>query len=242
VKKTENKTPSEDTNQDFSRLEKGGLNYVKQQRNYLIVSILYPVFSLVVQLVTLVLNNYLRSLPPDHRPPEFLFIDVLSPAIILFVISAFFLLNAAFLIRWKIYLDLYERLSKEGSAEPASPVDADAADKDLSSSASLTRLFYKIIKNMSTIKMLFFVLNFFLAYDFIWFISFFFFRVTAGSFPPKSSPLPPASFSLVQFLNILNEISMGFYLAYEWKHFYRWNKKLTLLKELEKTVNEEIGL
>jgi hypothetical protein len=86
---------------------------------------------------------------------------------------------------------------------------------------------------MRILKLTFIGLNIICAYYLIWFVGFFFIR------PPLPLPRPPLHY-IVQWLNIFSQIGLLFYLIFEWRHFYRWNKKLKELKEFERKIYLEI--
>ena len=76
----------------FLKIERGGLNYIKNERNYLIMSALMPIFILIVQCINL---GYIFSAPPinpsDPLPPNP--VNVITPIVILIIISFFALVN-----------------------------------------------------------------------------------------------------------------------------------------------------
>jgi len=234
-------TPSTRDSQEYSNLEKGGLDYVKREKNYLKISITYPIFSLSIQLLNLLLIPLLGTLSSVPHPNPFFLFDMLTPALISFVVTMFFLANAIFSIRWKRKVEDYERLSTKFSKDSTS-VDNNDQNSLAASNPSLTVLFYDIVKNMEVIRKLFIIVNIFLLYNVTWFIHFAFIRFRFGD--PSAIPTisDPEDFIIIGVLNLLNVVGMAFYLIYEWKHFYRWNKKLRKLKELEKKISKELDL
>jgi hypothetical protein len=84
--------------------------------------------------------------------------------------------------------------------------------------------------------------NIILLYNVGWFIHFSIIRFRFGDPAAIPSISNPEDFFIIGVLNFLNMIGMAFYLIYEWKHFYRWNKKLKKLKEFEKKINKELDL
>jgi len=234
-------SPSTPDDHEYANLEKGGLDYVKREKNYLKISITYPIFSLAIQFLNLLLIPLLGTFSQDRRPNPFFLFDMSTPALISFVVTAFFLINAIFSIRWKRKVENYERLSAEFSKDSAS-IDKEYQNSLPSSNPSLTVIFYEIVKNMEVIRKLFKIVNIFLLYNVTWFIHFAFTRFRFG----EPSAIPPTSdiedFFIIGVLNILNMIGMAFYLIYEWKHFFRWNKKLKKLKEFEKRISTELDL
>ena len=135
----------------FSKIEKNGLNYIKNERNYLILSALVPIYIIVVQCINL---GYIFTAPPviplDPRPPPDP-IMVFTPIIILVVISFFALLNFGYLLSWKRKVKTYE-------------------GKIPNKQQTITSLFYGIIKNMENIRVIFILVNIISFYYFIWFL------------------------------------------------------------------------
>lgn len=197
----------------FSKIEKGGLNYIKNERYYLIVSALVPIYIIIVQCINL---GYILTAPPvnplDPQPPVNP-INAFTPIIILLVISFFALINFRYLLSWKGKVKTYEG-KKPGKQK------------------TLTSLFYDIIKNMETIRVIFIIVNIISFYYFIWFI------LWALSIMDPHHPPPPLH------VNILNGLSQGgllIYLIIEWRHFYQWNRKLSKLKKFEREIYKELN-
>lgn len=197
----------------FSKIEKGGLNYIKNERYYLIVSALVPIYIIIVQCINL---GYILTAPPvnplDPQPPVNP-INAFAPIIILLVISFFALINFRYLLSWKGKVKTYE-------------------GKTPGKQKTLTSLFYDIIKNMETIRVIFIIVNIISFYYFIWFI------LWALSIMDPHHPPPPLH------VNILNGLSQGgllIYLIIEWRHFYQWNRKLSKLKKFEREIYKELN-
>jgi len=47
---------------------------------------------------------------------------------------------------------------------------------------------------------------------------------------------------VTRLLNIICQVGLILYLIFEWRHFYRWNKKLKKLKEFEKKIYKELDI
>ncbi len=197
----------------FSKIEKGGLNYIKNERNYLIMSAFIPIFIIIVQCINL---GYVFRAPPvnplDPRPPVNP-INVLAPIIILFVVSFFALVNFRYLLSWKRKVKSYE-------------------GKAPGKQKTLTSLFYDIVKNMETVRVIFIIVNIISIYYFIWFI------LWALSITDPHNPPPPLH---VNLLNILSQGGLIIYLIIEWRHFYQWNRKLSKLKKFEREIYKEFN-
>ncbi|MFX1567538.1 MAG: hypothetical protein ACFFCV_04130 [Promethearchaeota archaeon] len=197
---------------NFSRMERGGLNYIKNERNYLILSALVPIYIIIVQCINL---GYIFTAPPlnplDPRPPPNI-INVFTPISILLIISFFALVNFRYLLVWKNKVNLYE-------------------GKKTGKQKSLTSLFYDIIRSMEKIKIIFIIVNIISIYYFMWFVLWVL-RIVAPLHPP-----PPLH---VNILNDLSLLGLLIYLILQWKHFIQWNRKLTQLKLFEQKIYSEI--
>jgi hypothetical protein len=208
-----NKSMEKNTEErNFLKIEKGGLNYIKNERNYLIMSALVPIYIIIVQIINLgyiFTAPIIDPLPP--RPPVNP-INVFTPIIILLIISFFALINFKYLITWKRKVNIYE-------------------GKITGKRKTLTSLFYDIIRSMENIKVIFIIVNIISGYYFIWFILW-----TLRIMDPFH-PSPPLH---VIILNGLSLLGLLFYMILQWKHFYQWNRKLKQLKLFEKQIFSEI--
>ena len=215
--------------QFYEQFERGGLNYVNNQKNYLIFSALFPIFLIIIQILNIVFILTLESKKPAdiERGPTLL--DVLSPILILLVISLFALAIFIFLFGWKKKINQYKNQQEIVAQFSFSDPDNKFPRKHI----TLTHLFYKIIDNMRVIRILFICLNVICFYHFFWTINFFIIR------RPPPHPHPPLHF-VVQWLNISSQIVLVIYLIFEWRHFYHWNKKLKELKKFERDIYAEI--
>ena len=198
--------------QSFLKIEKDGLKYIKNERNYLIMSALVPIYIIIVQCINL---GYIFTAPPinplDPRPPVNP-INAFTPIIILLIISFFALVNYRYLISWKGKVKIYE-------------------GKTPSKQKTLTSIFYDIIKSMENIRVIFIIVNIISLYYFIWFV------LWALSIMDPHHPPPPLH---VNILNGLSQGGLIIYLIIQWKHFIQWNRKLKQLKLFEKQIFHEI--
>ena len=196
----------------FLKIESGGLNYIKNEKNYLILSAVVPIYMIIVQCINL---GYVFTAPPidpsDPRPPINPF-NVFTPSIILFIISFFALINFIYLMSWREKIKIYE-------------------GKALKKQKSLTSLFYDIVKSMKTIRIIFIIVNINSLYYFIWFILW-----TLSIMEPHHPP-PPLH---INILNGLSIVGLLIYLIIQWKHFIQWNRKLRKLRFFEKQIFNEI--
>ncbi len=199
----------------YSQMEKGGLNYIKKKKNYLIISVIYPIYAIILQLINLIFIVNPDAPRPPSRPGFPSLLDVLTPIIIILIISAFALINFIFLFSWMYKVKNYH-------------------NQPTKKNITLTLVFYEIIKNMEIIKKIFIILNIACVFYFLWYLNW-----TFMFFIFSNPPLPPPPLH-VHLLNIFSQIGLIFYLIYEWRHFFRWNKKLKELKEFEIKIYNEL--
>jgi hypothetical protein len=211
---TDVKRATEDnaSEEKFLKIERGGLNYIKNERNYLILSALVPIYIVIVQCINL---GYIFTAPPiNPLDPQIPInpINTITPIIILLIISFFALVNFGYLINWKGKVEIYE-------------------DKAPRKQKSLTSLLYDIVQSMKTIRVIFIIVNIISLYYLIWFI------LWALSIMDPHHPPPPLH---VNLLNGLSQGGLLIYLIIQWLHFIQWNRKLRQLKLFEKQIFHEI--
>ena len=108
--------------------------------------------------------------------------------------------------------------------------------ENIPSLISLTNLFYNIITDMQTIKIIFYIMNIVCLFYFQWFI-----RIIFGDLFIRRIFISPQQ-TTIQILNFIAQIGLLFYMVFEWKHFIRWNKKLKKLSKLESKIYNELEL
>lgn len=210
----------------------GGLSYIKNQRNYLILNAIIPFYCIIVQFVNL-LFTFLFILRVDELLPEFgrprtplFLIDGLTPSFLLLVFSIFAITNFIFLMRWRKKVNEYE--GQQNEIDP------------LERNVSLTQLFYEIIDIMETLKKIFIGLNLIFAFYLQWFFRFFLIEFRRVTFQPQSPDLFRSS--IMPWLNLSLLLLLLIYLAFNWRHFLKWNRKLSRLKDFEQQVYNELDL
>ncbi len=221
----------------YSKMEQGGLKYIKNQRNYILLSALVPILSIAVQIVnvsmilvfSLGFLDYAKP-PLGERPPIgglYLF-DVLSPILIVFIFFIIAMIHFIYLYRWKKRVYRYENQEKI--------VLKATTDENR---ITLTQLFYDILDNMETIRKIFIALNIISIFYLQWFFRFFlkelFFIIS-----PRSD-LNPLRF-IIPTINLGLQLLLIIYLIVSWKHFIKWNSKLNKIKTLEQQIYEEINM
>lgn len=196
----------------YLQMEEGGLNYINSQRSYLLLSVLFPIFAIIIQIINVIaiLDPRQPNTPSGQNSAPL--IHIFTPIIIVFVISAFALINLSLLLIWKKKVDDYTKQIPERNM-------------------TLTKLFYDIIRHMEMVKIFFIGLNFISLYYFLWYFSWLFSLTSDGHAPPPIH---------VIIFNLLLQIGLVFYLYFEWKHLLHWNQKLKELRKFEKEIFREI--
>ncbi len=209
----------------YTRLEKGGLNYINHKKNYLLFSAVIPIFIITVQSISFIFQIILSFTGPGRGPPLH---EVLAPMTLLLIIGLFTLINFLFLLRWKNKTENY--ISQQTFESKVSKFDEEM--ESTKKRITLTEFFYEIVRNMNIIKIFFIFLNAVCVYYYIWYYGFF-----MGNRPP-SNPLMNA----IMTLTIVSQIVLIIYLIYEWNHFLKWNKKLQALKSFERQIYQDLFL
>lgn len=221
----------------YTQMERGGLNYIKNKRNYLILSAIVPLLSFFIQIMNLYMTFFFfinrdPSKPFPSRWPwnPFLIIDIISPIVLLLLFSLLASVHFIYLFRWKKKVNRYEEHQKNAIATQEGISDIHV---------TLTQLFYDIIDNMETIKKIFIALNVVVIFYLQWFFRFFRFELMK-----IVSPRVEINFfrSTMPWMNLFLQLLLIFYLFMNWRHFKRWSKKLNRLKEFEKQIYSELEM
>ena len=93
---------------------------------------------------------------------------------------------------------------------------------------------------MEILKKIFYTLIIIVIFYLQWFFRFFMFEVTKLVNP--QDPTMSRGSTILPILNISLQILLIVYLIINWRHFKKWNKKFSNLKDLEKIIYEELGL
>ncbi|MFW9906080.1 MAG: hypothetical protein ACFFFH_17285 [Candidatus Thorarchaeota archaeon] len=213
----------------------GGLTYIKNQRTYLMINAIVPIYCIIVQAMNLIFTFSfilrVEEIPDEFRRPRtpFFLLDALTPSLlfIVFIISS--VINLYFLLRWRKSIYQYEIQQQIPSPSKGN--------------ITLTQLFYNIIDIMENLKRIFIVLNVLFLFYLQWFFRFFSNQLYwngGGKAPP--SGLVPVESVIMPWLNVIFQILLLIYIFMNWRHFIRWNKKLAKLKNLERQIYKELEL
>ncbi|QEE17954.1 hypothetical protein DSAG12_03792 [Promethearchaeum syntrophicum] len=218
----------------YQDIETNGLKYIQKQKQYLILTAIFPIYAIIIQIFNLfaILNRI--PLPPPNQPgipvlePRSLY-EILTPVIIFLVISSFALLKFIFLCIWKKKVHQYEHYKGLIKSEEISDVN-----KKNTPSITLTQLFYDIVAHMQRVRVIFILLNIVFILYIQWSIGFLltFFGVTTNPNPPPVD--------IFHLLNAIGEFGLIFYMLFEWIHFTKWNRKIRNLVKFEKKIYNEI--
>ncbi|MHA1973917.1 MAG: hypothetical protein ACTSW1_13045 [Candidatus Hodarchaeales archaeon] len=214
----------------YSKLESGGLNYIRNQRHYLLLSVIVPVYCVFVQLVNLTITLYylfnVRQFPvaPSFKRIGFvLLFDVFSPFIVLIIFSFFAILHFTYLWKWNKNVQRYEHYSR-----------TDVDDHNV----SLTSIFYDIIENMEQIRKIFIVLIVVFVFYLQWFFRAFLTEIITiiSVYRHGLGPLR----IIAPILNLSVQIIIALYIILNYRHFKRWSGKLSRIKNLERQIYDEL--
>lgn len=224
-------------NSFYQDIENNGLKYIKQQKQYLIITAIFPIYSIFVQIFNIISVLDRISRPP-LKPPinplletQIIF-NILTPSIILLVISTFAFVKFIFLYMWmrkvheyEIQTNIQQKILKNTENQEI-----------VRSSITLTQLFYDIVEHMQLIRIIFILLNLVFILYLHWSIGFFL------RFYGILTHLIPLPHNIFYILNAVSEFGLILYMGFEWKHFYKWNKKIQHLNKLEKKIYEELNV
>ncbi len=213
----------------FDKLELYGLNYIKKNKNYLKVSIIFPFFSLIVIFFNVVFlfigfENF-KSIPIIGL------MHIIPSLCLSFTLSLFSFIQFNSLKKWNRKLRDYENFYTKNKEN--------ILEKKNDSSPSLINMFYEIVDHMDRTKYLFYLLNLFSFLYVFWYFNAVFFLIHLTDISryngPVMIPFPP----IIDFISI---IVLIIYIALLWKHFWKWNKKLNQIQKYEHKIAEELEL
>ncbi|MHA2226123.1 MAG: hypothetical protein ACXAC8_13010 [Candidatus Hodarchaeales archaeon] len=201
----------------------------------MILNALIPIYCIVVQLANLIftlmyilrIDELLSKFGKNRTPVFFIdFIDLFTPSFLLLVFTIFTFTNFIFLLRWRKKVHEYE----EHYQDP----DVDKGK------VTLTQLFYDIINIMEKLRIIFYGLNVMFVFYLQWFFRFFLNELPRVILRPVKPSLLLSN--IMPWLNLSLLLLLLIYLAYNWRHFLKWNKKLIKLKDFEKQIYQELDL
>src|SRR5271157_2529679 len=115
-KTPEEKKVTDNDTQSFNQLSILGLDYLQRQRHYLILSLLYPVFTLILQIFNTFFIIDISNHPPNQPAPSFgshevhfvPFFDIFTPGIIFSLLALVALVKIVFLFKMRKKVIYYE--------------------------------------------------------------------------------------------------------------------------------------
>ncbi len=228
-KEKNNKNNLEKKSSWYLKLEESGINYINKYKYYLILSALLPIFLIIIQIIN---TSFIALVEKDIPLIGFKYLigfEIFAPRFKLMTISVIGLVKFIYLFNWNRklidYREQYKNFMKNNNSVKEEPLPKE--------SFPLTRLFYEIISQMKISKVIFILINVICFVYFFW--NFVFFLVS----PPIPQPLFPL-FRIIGLFNFISQLILIAYLIFEWRHFYRWNKKLKKLSNFEKKIYSEL--
>lgn len=213
----------------YTKIEESGINYINKYKYYLLLSALIPIFLIIIQIINTFYAAIVESSGTLLRERFLKFFILIIPRFNFMTISIIALVKFIFMFKWnKKLMDYKIQYAKFMRNYTIKDEDVPKGE-----GFPLTKLFYEIISQMRFSKGVFIVLNVFCIMYFFWTIFFF---LISPPIPPPRSP----TFHIIGLFNYISQILLIIYLIFEWRHFYRWNKKLNKLSEFEKTIYSEL--
>ena len=106
----------------------GGLSYIKNQRNYLLINAIIPAYCFIVQTINLIftfmfilrigelLQRIEETFPRQKiQKIPFSLIDALTPSLLFFVFIILSIVNFIFLVKWRKKVHQYENQQQDAS-------------------------------------------------------------------------------------------------------------------------------
>jgi hypothetical protein len=219
---------------EYTKMEQGGLDYIRKKKWYLIVSAAFPIYILIVEVLTA--SFFMRSMGMNPQFQGRVMYHAMVPSfggLFILILSIFQFL---FLLGWRRKLQIYE--SQKHALHLQTPHDSSDKEKELTvpeKTMSLTRLFYGIVDHMEKIRILFIIFNLVALYTIFFSMNFFVFN-------SKPINVDNQKFPIMKWLNFSSSIFLLLYLVFEWFHFIKWNRKLNHLRAFEKKICDELEL
>jgi hypothetical protein len=222
-----------------------GLTYAKRQKYALIVGISYSLFTVILQIFNLNFITNIGNNPPQNQgpgqtqppiprppaiPPQ---IDQLTPVIIFTILALFVFVKVLYLVKLQMNIHDYERWQTHQAPleEPEPPTEEHVPQAR--NQATLTRIFYVIVDNMSVAQKLSIVIYIGFLIYLQWYVRYF-----IGLFGFNPAPADLFNFTLY-VLNFIAEAGLAVYLVFDGRQFYHWHKKLKKIQEFEQEIYED---
>ncbi len=219
-----------------------GLDYLHRQNQTLVLSLIYPLFTLVLQIFnTFFIFNVFFHIP-DHPSLDFTphdifripFLDDITPVLVFIALAFVALLKIGFIFNLRKKAIIFaKRHAIQNKATKNVNVDDIFNRVSPSNIITLTDLFYNLVKYLGIIQKLsifFYIMSFFFVQ---WYIRYF--LLLFGGFPDPT----PTFINLMYYFNFLDFIGLIGFLIPDVRQFIRWNRKLRKLGSFEQTIHNE---
>ena len=214
----------------YTKIAGESIRYIQTEKRYLILSIVFPIFIMVFQIVNFILEIVsLYKLDMLPTEPKYLF-DLIAPVIIFVVFSIFILIYLSYLLKWNSKVKIYTMNREQIIQNSVTSGSVENSEEFV----SLSQIFYDIINHMRNIRLLFYALNIVSVL-----YSIMLFRVLLGEFRLIVTRVFLFKIPWI-ILNSIAFIAIIVYLIYQWKFYLKWNKKLVKLDEFERRVYDEL--
>ncbi len=221
---------------DYQKFQQLALSQLHQTQRAIIIGGIFPLIMIALNAINLfVAYRWLEF----WESPDVEVFARLSPILIGIILSVLATVQWVFLISWRRKKDNYDKMKDQkyvpSEAKPPSETKDFIIKKDRH--MSLTALIYALVKYMSKIQVLFFIILIVGCVNIAWSL---WFLVDSWVYRIFWIPLP--YFTHIWILNgILVAIIIGF-MFFEANLFRKWNTKLKRLSAYENEVLKELGL
>jgi hypothetical protein len=236
----ENQTPSTKTVLDLSVL---GITYIRSQQKSLIGSLIYPLVTIVIQVLNFIFMLNLTRPPPHQNPdllppqilqnppPPLFAFDFLTPIIIFIILAVVALWKVVFVFGLRNKAIAFQEYQHKLTR--VNPGDEESGPENYGPSESLTSLFYRLVKYMEWIQRLSLMMYCVFIIYIQWYIRYFLmlFGIIPGALPRL--------FDVMFWVNLADQIGLIFFLIPDLRQFIHWHRKLSRLRDFEQKISLE---
>ncbi len=221
---------------DYQKFQQLALSHLEQTQRSIVIGGLFPIIMIIINAINIfVAYQWLEF----YDAPEVEGFARLGPILLAVLLSILAMGQWLFLIQWNRKKSNYDKL-KDQKIERSEANNIPESEESLLKKGhqmSLPKLIYELVKYMSTMRVLFFIILAVGMTNIAWSA---WFLVDSWIYRIFWIPLP--YFTLLWALNgILVAIIIGFML-FEANLFVKWNRNLKKISSYENEVLKELGL
>lgn len=234
-KKGSSEKISDNTNvekNDSLQIEQWGLNYIEKKKFYLLISAIFPIYILFIEILTISLYSRSIIINPIHMLRLLFYFLTKGFGTLFILVFSFYQWH--FLYNWRKKIKLYhfeiESLYRKIDQTIEDPENINHIQER---KTSFPRLFYDIVNHMDKNRSYFLVFNFIAFFILLYNFKTFWFRFI----PIRTDKM---IFLIIGWLNRISALFLIFYICFQWYHFIKWNQKFSRLRILEKKIYDEL--